>query len=1246
MRAVRIRMITAVAVFLLIGTNTPPIVAVALTKEAVSTTTDKSTSESISDPSNETADEVTESSVKSMEERIVEATYEDRELEDTLEGTSIHPIVQLDEKKLEDSLKVKGRLTLQNEELNKKIHLKKVALQTKSAGEEWIEKKDFEIYDSFELGENDFSFDYEEEIKEEQEIRLIIEYDLMDRSNESTTMIEKHKGSYQIGETSKSEVEHSTQGPVLETPNYSVASRVAQLRGTRAVSDVVYNGTEYQGYTNQVKFHSIKSREAKINFLRADSSSFLQPSSKVYAVYSTDVNFVYNNRGSPSGVQLQPEEWTTLKAAAPKILLTSNDSGTNYIKFGDGTFTNLEPNKTYYVWLFKLINEGLSIEFVQGFALSGTSTYVGSPKYEYTPYKFTTDSPMALTLTAPTFTQTSATATSVPMVGKTYTGDIFQTNTQGKVQVTSNDGTNILDKVTNLGHQKTQGGTYNSVTVSGLVAGTRYKGRVAIKDYGGAWKYSGWSGYFYTPNTVNQPSIPTLNTPTAYNNATAAISATYNAGNVAANPTATEVQISTNNTSWTTINTGTTPATTNPAINTSTKAVTFTLSKLNSKTKYYVRYRVKNASNIWSSYSTSREFTTKGIPLSISTPTFNQSTATTTTISMNSGTYTGDISQTTNNGIVYTESYNSGSEKDWTTKISNLVHQTSTGGTYNGATITGLNPGTRYRGWVNLKNYESEGLTSNSSQYFYTANAVEQPASPTLNNATLNNNATAEFTATYQAAGQHATQVAAHPSSVEVQYSTNNTNWITINSGTTPSVSVPVIEQNTKKVSFTLSKLNTKTKYYVRYRVHTEGVVWSSYSASREFATKGIQPDISPPIFTQTTASPTSIFMESGTYTGDLSDALNHGVIQTESYNFGGEKDWTASVTNLTHDPNFKTYASSWVNGLNPGTRYRGWVAFKDYGTDGTNGTYIYKERTNLNGTSYYFYTTNSIENLTEPDKGIPTTVNNATATFTATYQAAGQHAAQVAAHPTKVKVFVSTDGTTYEEVTTNSSEPKLVSDDDIDTLTKSITFKLGGLRENTRYFVKYSVINEGGESPESSVYDFVTLGRANGFYLNEVPDHFNFGVINTSSNQLSQPLSNTVGESIIDFENININTQWSLSAKLSELKADGEEHLTLTGSSILLSKQLKKTPDSGGSWFDADENKFDSGIGTNGSITLPADDSTSVSLFKTTDIPYGQGYFRAMIPLDSVKLLIPGNVGEKGKNYTGKITWTLDTTL
>ena len=584
----------------------------------------------------------------------------------------------------------------------------------------------------------------------------------------------------------------------------------------------------------------------------------------------------------------------------------------------------------------------------------------------------------ALSINAPTFTQSSAQQDRIEMEGNTYTGDIFQTSGQGKVQVTSNDGNTVQDKVTNIHHTTfTDGGTYYGATVTGLESGTRYKGRVSIKDYGGTWRYSPWSGYFYTPNVVQQVGTPTLNSPTTSNNATAAFSGMYNVGDVAAHPSTAEVQISTNNSTWTTLSTSSTPATTTPTIDTGSKRVNFTVSKLNAKTRYYVRYRVRNASNVWSSYSGSRTFTTAAVRLELNIPTFTQTTATHNAIYMTGTTYTGDIFQTSGQGKVQVTPDDGTTIQD---KVTNLTHTVSQGGNYHNIVVPDLIAGTRYKGRVAIKDYGGTWRYSGWSSYFYTVNTVNQPTVTNLNTPTTSTNATADVTATYNVGN-----VAAHPTSTDIVISTDNSTWTTITADTTPAVTNRVFNEGNKSVSFTLSKLTSNTRYYVRYRVRNASNVWSGFSTSREFKTKGTPLTyISNPTFSYTTSARKMILNE-GTYLGNTYGGTDNGQQALHVKDDTGA--WISVRGAGIHQPISYASGKYAIGGytlpdeLMPGTQYRSHVFIRD-------SENVWQESHLLNNNTYsYFYTKNEVNGVTNVTYTPAQTASSASASMTGVYK-------------------------------------------------------------------------------------------------------------------------------------------------------------------------------------------------------------------------------------------------------------------
>lgn len=1150
------------------------------------------------------------------QEEYAEATYEERDLSKKDKENGAQPVVQAKR----DSESLQGEITLSSDTTGKsKTILKTVALQTKTGETDWQEVKVFD--DSKEHILNDSSFDFEYQgIIEDQDYRIVVDYVIEEPNGEYSVLRTFHKGqilfesrfenSESVTGTQESEaVEANNEelliGPVISQSETTIEDSIGIT--PRAVSDVEYIGSAGTGgkVSTYVKIQNIKSREATIEY-KYQLYSNSNAANTRYVVWSKDkdrMTKLFANVNSAS--QMQKAQWNELQAEGNLAVISGVktwDDGS--ATFGPGKMTNLEPNTTYYVWLISVPTSEINIGWQHP-----TGTYTpGGVANKYIPgsYVFKTDVATALTITAPTFTQASATTTTIPMVGKAYTGDIFQTSGQGKVQVTSNDGTTVQDKVTNLSHTTTEGGTYGSATVSGLTAGTRYKGRTALKDYSGTWKYSAWSSYFYTPNTVNQPSSPTLNTPTAANNATAAVSATYNAGDVAAHATSVEVQTSTNNSTWTTLSTTSTPATTTATIATGSKSVSFTLSKLNAKTKYYVRYRVKNASNVWSAYSASREFTTGAMALSIATPTF--SSATHNAIYMTGSTYTGDIFQTSGQAKVQVTPDDGTTVQD---KVTNLTHTVSQGGTYHNITVPNLAAGTRYKGRVAIKDYSGTWRYSGWSSYFYTVNTVNPPTISTLNTPTTSSNATAAVTAVYNVG-----DVAAHPTSVEVQTSTDNSTWTTLSTTSTPATTTPTIATGSKSISFTLSKLNSRTKYYVRYRVKNASDVWSGYPASSEFTTKAVPLTLNTPTFIQSNATATTIPMIGNDYTGDIFQTSGQGKVQVTSNNENIE------FTTLRHTVTTGgTYDDATVTGLAAGTRYKGRVAIKDY-----DGTWQYSAWTD------FFYTPNTVNQLGNPTLNIPTTDSNATAGLVATY-----NVGDTEAHPTSVEIQTSTNNSTWTTLSTASTpatnEPTIISG------SKTVNFILSKLNANTTYYVRYRVKNESNIwSDYSASREFTTNQRQAGLYVSDVPT-FNFGVQSVSSSESSTKLANSsvTDDFGIKLENVGISESWSFSARLSSLRTQDGSNQELTGANILFNKELQKTTD-GVNWATVTQD-FE-GLVDN-MVILPSDSST-IQLWRATNELAGQGKFKAKIDFDSVRLIIPGNIAQKGTYYEGKIEWIL----
>lgn len=982
----------------------------------------------------------------------------------------------------------------------------------------------------------------------------------------------------------------------------------------------------------------------------------------------------------PNAVEVQystnNSTWTTINTSTtPAVAASSIKTSDKTVSF---TLSKLNAKTGYYV-RFRVRNDG-----------NLWSDYSGGTWFQTNGIK--------LKINPPKFRQSSAGPDRIYMEPNgSYTGDAWHVTNQGKVLIKPAGGSSE-DKIINLNHYPhatERRGTYSDATLYGLSAGTKYQAQVGIKDSEGSWVTStgpdglpGWSGadgtisttsFFYTANTVKTPENVTPGEPTGADKATATVTAEYgaSAGVAGADPSPSwnnvRVEIST-----TSATTGFNPVTSSstvgklsgtPSVNTSNKRVTFTISDLATKTQYWIRCSVKNQSGNWSAYPVNgAPFKTKAMGLKVNAPKFDQSTATAESILMTTGGYTGDIWPTNGLGVVGIKPYG-GSH---TNKITNLTYSNTTSGSYWGRTVTNLEPGTKYQGQVGLLDYNGtwqtsgryingtwkpiwSGVDGTENTYFYTVNKVEKPDEVTVRGTpTENDNATATVTTEYKASmGSAGADPTSTWSDVKVEISTTSST-----TGFSPLSAVgvisgprlagtPSVDTSGKKVSVNITNLEAKKQYWVRCIVKNQSGQWSEYpSEGRGFMTKGIDLTFTPPVLDQSSATTTSINMKGQQYFGDITQVNNQGAVLITSLGHSDHKVVQSGFLGHTlgrgepSTPNNK-YNDYLIQGLTPGTQYKAQVHIKNFDGDTRSSQW----------SNQFAYTKNTIDNLTSHVPSTPTAYNNATATFTAGYQAGGNPLAtitEVPAHPTKVNVYLSTDGLNYDllDVDSSASGPRLFRDDDINTSGKTSTFKIEGLLENTHYYVKYSVINGGGESPLSAPYDFTTLTRPDGLYINERPAEFDFGTVGFSSNNSTHPLEDTSGnETAVDFENINVNSNWSLSAKLSELEVDGESHLKLVGSSITLNNQLKETTDGGTTWTPADPAKLASGVNTTGPITLLADDSTSVELFKTADIPYGQSRFRNIIPLSSVSLFIPGNQGVKGKEYEGHITWTLNAT-
>ncbi|MEO1769226.1 fibronectin type III domain-containing protein [Candidatus Enterococcus ferrettii] len=1258
---------------LLINSLTSPVLALTTEESMASTSSTSETRTNSSVPSSSIPEETSaasssEEETEAPQEEVIESAYDERSLNEEA-GTDKQPWIKLDEKELAESFMFKGSIhagSEQSEGKQSETTISNLALQLKKGEKEWATidtlSEVTEEPKQLQQGPLEFQFLGEQSATEKLEYRLIVDYQVATIEENEKTIIRVHKAQYLLGDIEEeTKTSETIEPPLKEAPQ--MPSREEFKQGarervlTRAVADVIYYGEG--GHSSRVIINNITKNRAYINFESLADYGITKYwcQRNLYIIYSTDRDFMSNIRdANPSSTFLAASECQRIldspRKSISKVYLPYSTESRFWASL---PLEGLEPNQTYYAWpYFGDVGRASSSDMRNDNLLPFTCfvNMAEDPRKTRVPFQFKTEGTTPLSFGAPTFDQSFAGIDNIKMNGGSYSGDISQTPNDGYLFTESfnNNGSSDWTGHGGVQHTTGTGGTYSEYTARGLDPGTRYRGWLQLKNYTGGYQLSD-AGTFYTVNTVNPPDYATLNTPTTSTNATAAVSGRYNGGErygqTPAHPNAyggVEVQVSTDNWNWQTVNQSTTPAVDTPVVDTANKRVNFNLSKLNTKTTYYVRYRVKNASTRWSEYSGSKAFTTKGIALSVSKPVFNQSTATATSIVMNGGSYSGDISQTPNDGTVFTESWWLGpTTSDWTAH-GGVQHTTGTGGTYSAHTVTGLDPGTEYRGWINFTDYDGQYLEPiESESKFYTANAVNQPAVPNQDTPpTTSTNATVSFSAEYSAGGKPG-QTAAHPfaiNGVKVEVAGPDGVWRPVDQLTTPAVDTPVVDTASKHVRFNLSKLTDKTTYQVRYKVLNASTKWSEFSTPRSFTTKGIELVVAPPVFDQSTATATTIRMKKGHYTGDISQNSDDGAIHTMSYTNGpDENDWTTRMTNLWHQTSTNgEYTSATVTGLTPGTRYEGWVTLYDYeGVDRTRGS----------DQPRYFYTKNTINELSSPTLNTPTTNTNATAEFTAGYQAAGDHEAQPAAHPNQVQVLLKKEGDTDWTEVSETSSPRLESFT-ITEETKSIRFKLNGLKANQKYYVRYRVVNQGGASEYSGEnVHFTTRNRTAGLFLSQAPS-FNFGVqeVKETNSQvgLYQDSVQSPEDPALLVENVGIDTNWSLSAKMSPLKTEGGGS-ELTGAAITFDKKLQQTTDDV-NWTDVTNGAHFLGIAPDESEVVLMDNDASVLLWKSLDTSASQGTYRNLMDFQSVKLTIPGGLSESGKLYEGKVTWTMDVTL
>ncbi|MGG5315460.1 WxL domain-containing protein [Enterococcus sp. AZ072] len=1030
------------------------------TQETVSESTSENLKESVSSDS-ETVESTIESTTENVIEKApvipteVEKEYDERMLNDENKADSPHPVIKLDEQKLDEQFLIEGKITAESiveDNVYSKTLLKATILQKRLADSEWetVDKITLNENQEYSLNKEEVPFGFSSDADESAEYRLLLDYEVKRYENDDLRAIDVHKAQYFI----KNKLEQNTKSTkALDKKDSEEMQHFFRLdRGISLFSSSFdHHGNIDNDYLNYVRIREVTKESGKISF-QSSVTSVSNRAHPVYAVVHTDPEFIRNINGTHPQINRGP--WAIVKQNALRIVNIPHTGGTitnAYHSREEVAITGLTPNTDYYVWMVYIRNRDETTEWAQHMSFSGLTNMNQERSYH-----FRTEPPTPLTnIRVPGFVQSSATTTSISMNGSSYDGDISQDANDGLVQITSNEGSNYETKITNLNHDTSTGGNYRGATITGLTPGTRYKGRVVLKDYDRIDRYSGLSSYFYTPNTVNQPGISALGTPTVNNNATANVVATYNVGNVAAHPSQVEVSISTNNSNWNVINTGTTPATTNPIINPGNKQVSFTLSKLNANTKYFVRYKVRNASNNWSADSESRNFTTKGIPVTIEPPNVTNITSVSATAGNN--TYTGTVLP--NQGFIqYSNESGTGMESQ---KATNLPYSN---GNYGTVELTNLYPGSKYRARTSIMASNNVPAWSEWTDDFVTPTILtdleltgkQEPTTAT------NGYGSATFKGFYQAA-TNMRERAAHPDKnkikVEIQ-EVGTSSWVNVNLREEDRN----IDFGNKRITFKVNGLKAGAAYNVRYKVEngknngSANEVWSDPKQTNNIVSMAViplevvQPKISELKVSNTATPVISAVVGNSEYRGNVSPSRGRIEYSSES----GAGMIITKAENLTHPGTIGgTYGKLTISGLRAGAKYRARAVLKKPGPE-TPTSDTYSEWTS-------FVTPTIPTVLTTTSTVKPTNATNAEAVLSGFYAAATQER-ENPAYPNDIEVQIRKNGTSQWQTVR-------VHDLNFDfSSRKRVTFRLKGLSSKTVYDVRYKIENGIGNFPQEEV--------------------------------------------------------------------------------------------------------------------------------------------------------------------------------
>ena len=291
------------------------------------------------------------------------------------------------------------------------------------------------------------------------------------------------------------------------------------------------------------------------------------------------------------------------------------------------------------------------------------------------------------------------------------------------------------------------------------------------------------------------------------------------------------------------------------------KKVTFTLKGLAPTKQYDIQYCLENGTNngqtaeAWSPWYNCEKILTVSYPLRINEPAIPQTdnaTVGSDFVQLHTTKYYGDISLTWANGQF---KMMKASETNWLSVMpvySNLVHDRVTGVdgvssniNYNGVrTISGLTPGTKYKGRLTVPDYEEVDVHS-PEKIFCTALTVNAPTASAIEHPLTANTAKATVSGSYNVdvmSPAHPDPTRANDNAeVAISLTGNSNDFTTLvynSTGTNPSLnSAPAIDLITKSVEFKLKNLKENTVYYVKYRMKNESNKWSDWSAANTVTT-------------------------------------------------------------------------------------------------------------------------------------------------------------------------------------------------------------------------------------------------------------------------------------------------------------------------------------------------------------------------------------------------------------------------